>query len=197
MTGCHELTFDPEVPDRRLSHGQPRDAVLLIEDYYAHKYADPNASAPPPVRRRLPDKPEPEEKCHGRLGPALGRCLAEEETKQQFATDTPVGCGLCHKVHDRGDAVALENRFEIRPVRFNQDYFPRATFSHTQHAIQEGRTGDAACLSCHEAYQSEDKEISKLMLPDRARCLKCHADLPVADRVQVQCTNCHSYHLQR
>jgi predicted CXXCH cytochrome family protein len=98
-------------------------------------------------------------------------------------------------VDDRGESIALEDRFTVHPVRFNANYFPRASFSHRQHSIQEGKTGDAACLSCHPADQSED--IARLMLPDRDRCLKCHADLPVGNRVQLQCTSCHGYHVHR
>jgi predicted CXXCH cytochrome family protein len=190
---CHELTFDKDAPRRQLPHGKPQDAVLMIEDYYARKYSDPRAAAPVRLQRRLPDKPEPEEHCQGRRGPALGECFAREEAILQL--NTTIGCKKCHIVDDRGESIALEDRFAVHPVRFNANYFPRASFSHRQHLIQEGKTGGAACLSCHPADQSED--ITRLMLPDRDRCLKCHADLPVGNRVQLQCTSCHTYHLQR
>jgi predicted CXXCH cytochrome family protein len=192
MKGCHELKFDVDAPDRTLPHGKPRDAILLIEDYFAHKYSDPGATEPTRLRRRLPDKPEPEDRCHGLTGPALGRCLAEIETLAQFQT---IGCGKCHFDEDHGPGKALEDRFEVYPVRFNSDYFPRAVFSHRQHAIQDGKTGDAACLDCHPAKVSND--ITRLMLPDRDRCLKCHADQSIQDRVQLECTSCHAYHLNR
>jgi predicted CXXCH cytochrome family protein len=190
--GCHELKFDEDAPERTLPHGKPRDAVLLIEDYYAHKFFDPRATIPVRLRRRLPDKPEPEDLCRGLLGPPLGKCLAETETVAQFQT---IGCGKCHLVEDGGPGKALEDRFRVHPVRFSTDYFPRASFSHRLHAIQDGKTGDAACLSCHAADQSTD--ITQLMLPDRDRCLKCHADQPIKDRVQLECTSCHGYHLHR
>ena len=190
---CHELTFDKDAPRRQLPHGKPQDAVLMIEDYYARKYSDPRAAAPVRLQRRLPDKPEPEEHCQGRRGPALGDCFAREEAILQL--NTTIGCKKCHIVDDRGESMALEDRFAVHPVRFNANYFPRASFSHRQHLIQEGKTGDAACLSCHAAGQSED--IARLMLPDRDRCMKCHADLPVGNLVQLQCTSCHTYHLER
>jgi predicted CXXCH cytochrome family protein len=192
MEGCHELKFDVDAPDRTLPHGKPRDAILLIEDYYAHKYNDPAATEPTRLRRRLPDKPEAEEHCNGLKGPALGRCLAEIETLAQFQT---IGCGKCHFNNDHGPGKALEDRFDVYPVRFNSDYFPRAVFSHRQHAIQNGKTGDAACLDCHAATLSND--VTQLMLPDRDRCLKCHADESIKDRVQLECTSCHAYHLNR
>ena len=192
-SNCHELTFDKDAPRRQLPHGKPQDAVLMIQDYYARKYSDSRATEPTKLQRRLPDKPEPEQVCHGLLAPALGKCFASVEAVLQLGTTA--GCGKCHLVDDRGSSVALEDRFAVHPVRFNADYFPRASFSHRQHLIQDGKTGDAACLSCHPADQSED--ITKLMLPDRDRCLTCHADLPVGNRVQLQCTSCHRYHLRR
>src|SRR5207302_9403204 len=159
-------------PGRQLPHGKPQDAGLMIQNYYARKYGDPGGTELRRLERRLPDKPERTNECHDKRGPALGACLASIEVPLQLGTTA--GCRKCHLVDDRGSSVALEDRFAVHPVRFNADYFPRASFSHRQHLIQDGKTGDAACLSCHPADQSED--ITKLMLPDRDRCLTCHAD---------------------
>ena len=57
-SGCHELTFDEKAPDRQLPHGKPRDAMLLIEDYYARKFADPATASDAVARRRLPAQPQ-------------------------------------------------------------------------------------------------------------------------------------------
>jgi predicted CXXCH cytochrome family protein len=192
MENCHELKVGDDRTARPLPHGKPHDAVTAIEDYYALKYSDPRAAAPAQQRRRLPDKPEPEDRCRGLLGPALGKCGAIAEVEAQFNT---IGCGKCHVVDDRGSSLPLEDRFAVRPVRFTPDYFPRASFSHRQHTIQDGKTGDAACLSCHAADRSTD--ISRLMLPDQDHCLQCHSDQSTEKRVQLDCTSCHAYHLHR
>jgi hypothetical protein len=55
---CHELTFDSAAPNRQLPHGKPRDAMLLIQDYYARLVIDPHPPAAATdnafQRRRLP-----------------------------------------------------------------------------------------------------------------------------------------------
>jgi predicted CXXCH cytochrome family protein len=190
---CHELTFDPRNPRRQLAHGKPRDAILLIQDYYAHKYLDPGAvpdEAPRQPRRRMPDEAASEqENCQTGTPTQRGQCRAELEVMTQF---TRRGCVSCHAVGDAGRGIALQDRFTVRPVRVVADYLPGVHFSHRAHAVQKNLTGQAACLSCHAAGTST--ETTRLMIPDRGKCLECHGETPARDRVQLQCVSCHAYH---
>jgi predicted CXXCH cytochrome family protein len=187
-SGCHELTFDERNPTRQLPHGQPRDAILLIQDYYAHKLMDPGSVPDVPPRRRLPDSTGATQDCQAGTPQQRGVCRAEQEILTQF---TRRGCVSCHEVGDAGRGPMPE-RFTVQPVRLVSDYFPGVRFSHRAHAVQKSLTGQQACLSCHEATASEDSR--KLMIPDRGKCLECHGETPALDRVQLQCVSCHAYH---
>jgi hypothetical protein len=87
------------------------------------------------------------------------------------------------------------NRFEVQPVRLINDYFPRVHFSHRTHLVQEGHSGDDACVDCHPARRAADTQ--HLMIPSQDRCLKCHGNTPVRDRFVLECVSCHEYHSQR
>ena len=189
-SACHELTFDDKAPDRQLPHGKPRDAMLLIEDYYARKFSDPTTPAAAATRRRLPDNALMDETCTGTPF-ACGMRRAALEITNQF---TRRGCVSCHVVTDNR-AADVHARFEVLPVRLVRDYFPDAHFNHRLHAVQKDLTGDAACLSCHKARDSTDS--ATLLLPSLGKCLECHSDAVATNRVTLQCVSCHAYHSQR
>jgi len=188
---CHELTFDERAPDRQLPHGKPRDTVLLIEDYYAHRFSDP-AAAPIVARRRLPDNPMVDEVCRDSAAVCAGR-RASLEITNQF---TRRGCVTCHVVRDNG-ATDIHQRYEVQPVRLIGDYFTDTHFSHRLHLVQKEATGDDACAKCHPARKTT--ESSTLMMPDIGQCLECHRDSRhggsgARDRLPLQCSGCHTYH---
>jgi predicted CXXCH cytochrome family protein len=188
---CHQLTFDAEVPTRQLPHGKPLDAMYVIEDYFARKYSDPTLtvkkSAP---RRRLPDKEIPTDIPDVCIGPSYicANRRAAAEIENQFAGR---GCISCHSVAD-SKAKDIHERFQVNPVHLSQDYFATARFNHRAHAVQKDLTGDAACLSCHKAKDSN--ESSQVLIPDVDNCLQCHSDRYVKHQVTVQCVSCHRYH---
>jgi predicted CXXCH cytochrome family protein len=185
---CHELTFDPDAPDRQLPHGRPRDAILLIEDYFVRKAVDPTPAAPVVQRRRLPDEPLVQETpCAGPVVVCAMR-RAQAEIENQFKTR---GCASCHNVTDSRNSDLLE-RFQVLPVRLTRDYFPDVHFSHQLHAVQKDKTGDQACLSCHAVKQS--RSSADVFVPDLPKCLECHSERLTVDRVSLQCSSCHGYH---
>ncbi len=185
---CHELTFDPRAPDRQLPHGKPRDAMLLIQDYFVRNAVLPSAPASGFHRRRMPEEEMAvADVCSGpELSCAMKRAQAEIEN--QF---TGRGCVSCHEVRDEHTADLLE-RFQVQPVRLTRDYFPKVHFSHRLHAVQKGKSGDAACVSCHAVKTSTSS--ADLHIPDLPKCLECHSDRLAVDRVTLQCSSCHSYH---
>ena len=185
---CHELTFDPDAPERVLPHGRPRDAVLLIQDYFARKAVDPTPVKSAVQRRRLPGEQVAEEApCSGPAFPCAMK-RAQAEIENQFKNR---GCASCHSVNDT-HAADLPDRFQIAPVRLTRDYFPDVHFSHRLHAVQKDKSGDTACLSCHAVKQS--KSSADVFVPDLPKCLDCHSERLTVDRVTLQCSSCHSYH---
>jgi hypothetical protein len=187
--GCHELTFDPAAPKRQLPHGKPRDAMMLLEDYYARQVIDPHPANTPVVeRRRVPDQPdEPTYTCKA----ATFDCAMQRARAQIDNQFTRRGCVSCHVVVDTHATDVLE-RYQVTPIRLTYDYFPDAHFSHRSHAVQKGKTGDEACLSCHSAVTADSSAV--VMIPDLPKCLECHAQDAGRDRVALQCISCHTYH---
>jgi len=189
---CHELTFDPEAPDRQLPHGKPREVVRTLQDYFMHKLGDPNrAQGQLRERRRLPGQEEVavDTACTG----STYRCamqMAAQEAQTEF---TVRGCVSCHQVKDTGNKD-LADRFQVEPIRLVRDYFPAARFPHRSHLIQAGVAGDGACLSCHPANSAQ---APGSLLPDLPTCEKCHTDTPARDRTRLQCVSCHGYHPHR
>lgn len=188
-SSCHELTFDPSAPERQLPHGKPRDAILLVQDYFVRKALDPNPAASGFQRRRRPDQPSEAAAtvCNDSgFNCALRRAQAEVEN--QF---TDRGCVTCHEVTDN-HAKDLLARFQVRPVRLTRDYFPKVRFNHRLHAVQKDKSGDEACLACHPVKPSTSS--ADLFIPDLPKCLECHSDQLTTDRVTLQCASCHRYH---
>ena len=184
---CHSLTFDEEVTDRQLPHGNPQAAVAMLEDYYVRKAVDP-ARAVVQVRRLLPDRTQRDQGCTAATLDC-GLRNASNAVEQFFNGNR--GCAECHRIEDshRGPDT---DRFVVAPVRLTQDFFPDMHFSHKAHQVQKGLTGDAACEACHNVRHS--KSSADVRLPGLDRCLQCHADRVAADRVELRCVSCHVYH---
>lgn len=190
---CHELSFDPAAPKRQLPHGKPRDAMQLIQDYYARQVIDPHpASVPVVERRRLPGQADNlYEDTSSTCKAATFDCAMQRARAQIDNQFTRRGCVSCHVVVDTHAADILD-RYQVTPIRLTYDYFPDAHFSHRSHSVQKGKTGDEACLSCHSAVTSDSSAV--VMIPDLPKCLECHTQAAERDKVALQCISCHTYH---
>ena len=185
--GCHELTFDPAMPDRQLPHGQPLEVMLTLEGQYLRKFSDPNVPQEAVVRRRIPDRKNTTREC---VNTAFA-CAAEAaaaDIREQFSVR---GCISCHIVEEHSSSE-IYARYQVHPVRLATDYFPAGRFDHYSHQLMKEQTGDAACLFCHIADKSSAS--SDLLIPDIDTCVQCHGDEPAAERVTIRCVSCHSYH---
>ncbi len=185
--GCHELTFDPGMPERQLPHGQPLEVMLTLEGQYLRKFSDPNVPQKAVVRRRIPDRENTTREC---VNTAFA-CAAEAaaaDIREQFSVR---GCISCHIVEEHSSSE-IYARYQVHPVRLATDYFPAGRFDHYSHQLMKDQTGDAACLFCHIADKSSSS--SDLLIPDIDTCVQCHSDEPAPERVTIRCVNCHSYH---
>jgi predicted CXXCH cytochrome family protein len=186
-SSCHELTFDPSEPRRQLPHGKPRDVILVLQEYFARRYFDPAAAPPVRMKRRVPGHSDEVLTCTaGAL--QCARQFAATEIEAQFGER---GCVSCHEVVDTRAADILD-RFEVRPVKLSDSYFPSALFDHSVHRIQKDLTGDAACLSCHQVKQS--KSSQDVLLPDLPKCAQCHSTRPGHEQIETPCFTCHVNH---
>ena len=187
---CHDLKFDPTDPARELPHGKPIEAILTIEGHYLRKYSEPNREVEV-ARRRLPDRPDVEERCTESAYTCAMR-KSRDEAVNQF---TLRGCVTCHVVEDtKGND--LYSRFQVYPIRLVTNYFPKAQFVHAPHLTQRDKTGDEACSTCHDARHSKDS--SELHIPDIDTCAKCHsseaAERSAGASIVLPCIGCHVYH---
>lgn len=184
---CHELTFDPGMPDRQLPHGQPLEVMLTLEGQYLRRFSDPDVPQESVVLRRIPDRGDTTREC---MNTAFA-CAAEaaaEDIREQFSVR---GCISCHVVEEHPGSE-IHARYQVHPVRLATDYFPVGRFDHFSHQVMKERTGDAACLHCHAADQSSAS--GDLLIPDIDTCLECHSDTPEPERVTIRCVDCHAYH---
>lgn len=184
---CHELNFDPTMPDRQLPHGQPLEVMLMLEGQYLRKFSDPNERQEAVVRRRIPDRDNTVREC---VNTAFA-CAAEaaaDDIREQF---TVRGCISCHVVEEHSNSE-IYARYQVHPVRLATDYFPAGRFDHFSHQVMKEKTGDAACVDCHEADQSSAS--TDLLIPDIDNCVRCHSDVPALERVTIRCVDCHAYH---
>lgn len=184
---CHELTFDAQMPNRQLPHGEPLEAMIALEGQYLRSFSEPGVPQKAVVRRRLPDRPPDEPDC---VDTAFA-CASEAAARAINEQFTIRGCVSCHVVEDRG-GDDVYSRYQVFPVRLATDYFPAGRFDHYSHQVMREESGDAACLHCHQAGESTSSR--DLLIPNIDVCVDCHSDLPEPDHVALQCIDCHSYH---
>ncbi len=189
---CHELTFDAASPARQLPHGQPHEAVAIMEAHFIRYYSNPSSAVVPKQRerRRRPNQahtPRPVTDCTlGATQCAIQRTASEAE--QQFQER---GCVTCHVVEDNGGRDVY-NRYTVLPVKLSHDFMPTAKFDHHSHLTQKDVTGDEACLTCHLATNSELS--SDILIPGLENCTTCHTDEHGEQSVPLDCIACHAYH---
>jgi predicted CXXCH cytochrome family protein len=190
-TACHDLAFARDGGTlRTLPHGKPEQVAGIIRDFWGSQAAFPRADVQAFPRRT----PGPYA-----VTPAQGRS-ANAAIVQLFTGRTPGAKGICNDCHivtDTGSAD-ITRRFAIAPVTLNDHYLPQGRFPHGQHKSFEGRTGEAACLSCH-AGANTSNAATDVLVPGVANCRQCHG-APVkalfarAPRAGDSCDTCHAYH---
>jgi predicted CXXCH cytochrome family protein len=182
---CHDLRFDEENRERELPHGTPSEVVYTLKGYFYSKFNDP--AARPAAQRRRTLRPRRDDDCASAPNDCAVAATAAEIVSQ-FNTR---GCVTCHVVEDNGNAN-VEQRFDVRPVRLQSDYFPASHFPHDKHLTQGGAVGDEACATCHTSPTSND--AADVLIPGIATCADCHGDSTVPGKVVLECISCHSYH---
>lgn len=191
---CHDLAFDRSSPDRQLPHGDPAEALLVMEGHFMRLYADPDAAAPARPRRRLPGAAgvsSDADRCDGEPW----QCARDRTRREAVDQFTQRGCVTCHEVVDHGGDDLLA-RFQVVPIRLTGDFYTGARFDHGAHLTQldaiDDVAGDELCLGCHAAKDSSSS--TDVLMPDVDNCQSCHADHRAPNRVPLHCIDCHSFH---
>jgi hypothetical protein len=180
---CHQLGFDPFVPNRQVPHGKPDEVLYMLQDYYARRALEggyEDATAPTVVRQRR------------RPGQRLSRSETTEALSWARDKSRRVGknlfegqaCGVCHRVTQEGEGETV--RWAVAPVRVQGIWFPKSVFPHISHETM-------ACESCHDARESAYSD--DVLLPGIENCRTCHGGEFEEGKVVSTCVSCHRYHV--
>ena len=188
---CHQLDFDPADPDRAVPHGDPRQVLASLNEYYGARYLagypDRLASARPARVVRLPAIELPRAERARLLG--LARTRSERVARDLFERRT---CVECHEVGREDGAEGPA--WTVAKVALSASWMPNARFAHSKHG-----TSLTPCKTCHEA--SNSKEAADVLMPTVTTCRQCHGGEPRhaarTSLVASTCTMCHAFHIDR
>ncbi|MSP50899.1 MAG: FHA domain-containing protein [Alphaproteobacteria bacterium] len=178
---CHQLTFDPRAPERKLPHGDVASAVGVIQDFYAGlalRGQIEEESAPASVRRRVGQPLREEEKKEA---------LAWAETKAKQQMEIILGTSLCKSCHIVEPPSAQNPSWRVKPVKVVNVWMPKAIFVHAKHSTVD-------CTHCHDAPKST--QSSDVLMPSINTCRECHGGENQASRLPSPCAMCHVFHRQ-
>ena len=203
---CHQLTFDPDAPDRVVPHGSPKDLLQQLEGFYAYEFfqqegqgLDPQAKVNAYNIERLGEQRDARRPGRRRdrqviNAPMFAQTASNAMTQQAKETiDLRVAdaaanlferqtCTICHEISPQEGDVP----WKVLPVKLTDDWMPLAEFSHDSHVSMD-------CGGCHEAETSAD--ASDVLMPDIKNCQECHGGEHSEDLLQSTCITCHKFHL--
>lgn len=176
---CHSLAFDRVGGTlRTLRHGDPRQVIADLRDFYRARLPNPPATLGGMARREPGDANAAHNIRQFQLGSGPGQ--ADRMIRAVFSRG-----GACYDCHQVVAPPAGSMNFEIRPVAFPQRYMLHGWFDHRPHEQE-------ACTTCHKATTSAS--ATDLLLPDLASCRECHGGESSSADVPSTCAMCHDYH---
>ncbi|AOW78260.1 hypothetical protein A3Q34_16265 [Colwellia sp. PAMC 20917] len=208
---CHQLTFDPEDPQRVVPHGSPADVVMMMREYYAFRFIYQNLNndlddsivkAGDLFTVRKVRRPGRDERLRTEFEQSLNSqtiASIEKLTKQTVRTDALVwaesranqaaidiferqACDVCHVVtKDESNDIP----WQVEPVVLTKRWLPKADFTHDSHQTM-------VCLDCHNASSSELS--SDVLIPDIENCRDCHGGVESENLIPNTCIDCHGFH---
>ncbi|MGH8506239.1 MAG: FHA domain-containing protein [Stenotrophobium sp.] len=180
--GCHRLDFDPGEPQRTVPHGDPRQVISVIRDFYAHQ-ALSGRMREAEASTATGDAPHTNHPAAA-VTTAM-RAWADQRASQAITEVFTVrSCVVCHTVEPTGNAAVP---YRVLPVAspVSQRLTGARIFNHALHRAEP-------CSSCHVAAKSQATADERL--PDIKRCRDCHGDPGSGAMVQSTCVDCHGYH---
>lgn len=187
---CHRLDFDLVDTSRVLPHGDVKEVLYSLEDYYNTQalkggYNNPVDADPAVI-------PVPEIVRRRRPGRVRLTSVEKKEALEWAAAKTKQVsmdvfkfrvCKTCHSIEYSSNATPP---FTITPVRIPQHWMPLAQFNHARHLTM-------SCESCHDVENSE--EGSDVLLPGIESCRNCHGGAHESKKLASTCIDCHGFHI--
>jgi hypothetical protein len=185
---CHALTFDENMPDAQVPHGDAEAVYPALLTEYSKLIALGGG-----VLRR-----EQEREDVGRMFPSTRPKDASSIVVRGSAVDnarnaerqlfTKTGCFLCHSYSEKDptEKTEINSHFHVQEPRIPDVWLTKARFSHGAHE-------PFTCESCHEGTRNSTK-TRDVLLPKVELCQQCHAEGKGPGYVESGCAECHSYH---
>jgi VCBS repeat-containing protein len=207
---CHQLTFDPNSPDRVVPHGSPPELMRTLREYYALQYLTEELGAETDEDQKLAPGTETDAdpvrpvRRPGRV--ERPQLITDLITAMQIDPKASIGakaaifiearvadaaenlfekqtCTVCHEITAVADA---EVPWKVLPVRISEAWYPLSDFSHEGHKNMD-------CDGCHLARDSE--VATDILMPDIANCRQCHGGEDAENLLASNCITCHKFHL--
>jgi hypothetical protein len=179
--GCHQLNFDPAVPDRTVPHGDLSQLLTFLNEFYALQALQggyQSADAPATIKRRR----RPDEHISGR---EQQDALRWAETKAQDMIREVIETRTCSSCHTVTADASSKFGWVIAPVHQPTRWLTLSRFDHAKHSTKP-------CSECHAAKKSEHAE--EVLLPGIETCRSCHGGAKSEDKYASTCTVCHQFH---
>ncbi len=177
---CHSLAFDTQGGTvRTLRHGDPKQVIADLRDFYRARVPNPPATLGGMARRQPGDAMAMRNLRQFQIGSGPGR--ADRMIRAVFSPG-----GACYDCHQVVPPAPGTMYYEIKPVAFPVRYMLHGWFDHRPHEQEK-------CESCHKAETSTSS--TDLLLPDLASCRECHGGEASKSDVPSSCAMCHDYHM--
>jgi hypothetical protein len=186
---CHQLTFDDDLPESKVPHGNESLVIPHLITEYAKLAGQSKLIEDSSLLRSVPGKVKKE----SRLDPRLVKIIAEAREAEELLF-TKTSCNLCHEVSLNTDVLdLLQSKYKVQAPEIPQPWLSHAKFPHSSHEME-------SCESCHDGVLTSEK-TEDILLPQIDNCQKCHID-PQAHRagsskIKSNCISCHGYHQQK
>lgn len=177
---CHRLEFEPAITRRTVPHGDERQVMTNLREFYAQVSIGRTPIDVTTIDGLL--------RRPGRTGEAarLQAGVWAEDKAMAVARELfeVRSCNTCHEISTR--PADRDAPWRVAPVRLNRRWLVHARFPHEQHR-------SAGCVSCHNAARS--KSSADVDIPGIETCRSCHAGFrPARNKVASTCNSCHSFH---
>lgn len=180
---CHSLYFDENAPDREVPHGDVREVIATLEDYYSKLGLESNPEITRSnARARMARRPG-RENDNAEPTTVLAWARRQARLAGEDLLERTV-CNSCHEVERNEDQTA-EIPWKVQPVKLNQSWMPASVFSHRAHRTTE-------CSDCHQAETSE--KSTDVLMPDIDICRDCHGGAASQAKLGSRCVDCHDFH---
>lgn len=191
---CHDIGFEDDNGYlRTLRHGEPKEVIASMRDFYQAKALGNIRDAEMNSRTRRRPGSAARIRDLNRRELAFRQADIRTAAKVKSIFSKGGACADCHVIEFPTDPASLDYR--VRPISLNDSFYPNSTFNHQSHEV-----GNLTCKSCHATETS--KLSSDILLPKIKICRDCHIGEEsyrkggkfAAGTLPSTCLTCHTYH---